>query len=160
MTVDTKRVSVKLRGGTGLLVAAVAASLLSSCSFTMRRLPSDWEPHQRPRCTESAIRPMIDTAAAVPLTLFGPAQGVASLTSSCEGEECFGAAVGVLLSIPFTLLDIAYVSSAVYGYRAVNRCSKAHMAYQRTLHPETVESPTGVKPAGSEDTGSGGPRWY
>lgn len=96
----------------------------------------------------------------MPLTLYGPILGVTSLTSSCKGEECFGAVVGALLSIPFTVVDIVYVSSAVYGYRAANRCSKAHMAYQRTLHPETVESPAGVKPAGSEDTGSGGPRRY
>jgi hypothetical protein len=122
-----------------LLVATVAVSLLSSCSFAMRSLPSSWEPHQPPRCTESKAAPVIDTVAAVPLTLFGPVAGVAALTSSCEGEDCFSAAIVLLYSIPITLIDIVYVAAAVRGFRTANKCSKAHKAHQRALQPNTDE---------------------
>jgi hypothetical protein len=141
MTGNTQPVSVKTRGGTGLLVAAVAVSLLSSCSFAMRSLPSDWQPHQPPRCTKSTVAPVIDTTAAVPLTLFGPVLGVLSLAAlrSCEDEGCMGPGLGLLFGIPITLIDIFYVTAAVRGFHKANQCSEAHKAHQRALQLDTAK---------------------
>ena len=49
----------------------------------------------------------------------------------------FGAAIGLLYSIPITLLDIVYVSAAVHGFRTAGRCTRAHEAHQRALQSTT-----------------------
>ncbi|HWO19533.1 MAG TPA: hypothetical protein VNO30_12185 [Kofleriaceae bacterium] len=123
-----------------LLVASAAISLLSSCSFGMRSLPSDWNPHQPPRCTQSTVAPLVDTAAAVPLTLLGPIMTLSALTSSCEDEECYGVALAGLFSIPITLIDLIYVSSAVHGYRVADKCSNAHKTHQQALQRDADEA--------------------
>jgi hypothetical protein len=118
------------------IIAALLALSLAGCSTFMRRDPDSRQPSQPPECSDSRIAPSLDAAVALPLTLMGPILGGATLLGiATDSDKCiagdpeddgFDMCGGLFpIALIATLLDAAFVYSAVRGYRNVRECQEA-----------------------------------
>jgi len=99
---------------------AVACALLAQgCSVPFVRPLRSQETTEAPRCTESAVAPLLDTlVASVALTFFAPALGIALSNNDKEGAGRGIATFSALVLVPTA-------ASAIYGFHQISRCREA-----------------------------------
>jgi hypothetical protein len=131
------------------LVIALALGLsLGGCSFFMKK-DSGWKSAERaPRCSESRIAPIADTAIAS--ILGSVAIYFAVLSMDTEESECAGSAPVCDQSLrPLAILGAAtagfYILGAYTGFRNRGACCGAKQEYELLRRRDDGEAPE-VKP--------------
>ena len=100
-------------------LAAACALLAQGCSLIFVRPLRSQETTEAPRCTESAVAPLLDTlVASVALTFFAPALGIALSNNDKEGAGRGIATFSALVLVPTA-------ASAIYGFHQISRCREA-----------------------------------
>jgi hypothetical protein len=108
------------------IVALVACAGITGCSFlTVDELPDHPRPGQPVECTTSRVAPAIDLVPAIALDLLAlAALGFAAFAHG-DGELGHDADLVLEVGLAEGVVGGGYTASAIYGWRAVNRCRAA-----------------------------------